>query len=169
MHLRRTYVDRLSRGEISDTISNLCIAWSSWAVSFQYVTKEPKQTLTVPLNHPQYAVAPHASIYVAFLTNLSKGTSRVLSLSHFSRPSPIYHEKADALASAPCLCAVFLNSLLAALNSRQAIRAQMAGAADMLSIPQWRGTDAILHDRDGPKESKMGMQGTLVGRLAAAL
>ncbi len=36
--------------------------------------------------------------------------------------------------------AVFLNSLLAALNSRQAIRAEMAGAGNMLSIPQWQGT-----------------------------
>ncbi|TFK90378.1 hypothetical protein K466DRAFT_596979 [Polyporus arcularius HHB13444] len=38
------------------------------------------------------------------------------------------------------LARMFLNSLLAALNSRQAIRAEMAGAGDMLSIPQWQGT-----------------------------
>ncbi|RDX48037.1 hypothetical protein OH76DRAFT_694526 [Lentinus brumalis] len=54
-----------------------------------------------------YAVAPNTSIFIPFITNLSK---------------------------------VFLNSLLAALNSRQAIRAEMAGAGNMLSIPQWQGT-----------------------------
>ncbi|KAI0712973.1 hypothetical protein C8T65DRAFT_739183 [Cerioporus squamosus] len=81
-----------------------------------------------------YAVAPHTSIYIAFLTNLSKG----MYIDH-RRPFPV------ARHSSPVPGHLFLNSLLAALNSRQAIRAQMAGAADdarMLSIPhwQWQGT-----------------------------
>ncbi|RPD63687.1 hypothetical protein L227DRAFT_358653 [Lentinus tigrinus ALCF2SS1-6] len=100
-----------------------------------------------------YAVAPNTSIFLAFITNISKRASQ----SHDSLCAAC---QTSQMIRGRTL-AVFLNSLLASLNSRETIRAQMAFTG-ILSLPspgsQWLGTGSS----DG-----QGREGLSSGELSA--
>ncbi|RPD78485.1 hypothetical protein L226DRAFT_568118 [Lentinus tigrinus ALCF2SS1-7] len=91
-----------------------------------------------------YAVAPNTSIFLAFITSISKRASQ----SHDSLRAAC---QTSQMIRGRTL-AVFLNSLLASLNSRETIRAQMAFTG-ILSLPspgsQWLGMGTGSSDGEG--------------------